>query len=68
LPLLVVEFLAGFSPLVIVVWALMGASIGALLGPRRGWRPWVATVIGATFGLFGAAFVFLVPSPDGTAR
>jgi hypothetical protein len=68
LPLLAIELLAGFSPLVIVVWALMGASIGALLGPRRGWRPWVATVIGAAFGLFGAAFVFLVRSPDATAR
>jgi hypothetical protein len=64
MPLVVVEFLAGLTPLVIVVWALMGASIGALLGPRKGWQPWVATVIGAAFGLIGAALVFLFRSPD----
>jgi len=64
MPLLAVELLFGLSPLVVVVWALMGASIAALLGPRRGWKPWAATVIGAAFGLVGAAFVFLVRSPD----
>lgn len=64
MPLLAVELLYGLSPLVIVVWALMGASIAALLGPRKGWKPWAATVIGAAFGLVGATFVFLVRSPD----
>src|SRR4051812_30947518 len=53
---------------VLVLWIVVGAILGALVGPRNGWTPGVSALIGATFSLLGVLFLLIVRAPEPSAE
>lgn len=55
----------------LLFWVLVSAILAAVIGPRNGWSPGSAAVVGAFLGLIGVLIVAVVrnrPSDAATGR